>query len=338
MSGSFVPAEPGSAASSAQAGAGFLNATRHPARGPTNGPQTRAEASVRGENLWILGVEYLRWHTTAGELYLTRFGCPFAEQLAPENWYAPDWFVAQRTRLPGTSAIYRVPTRTIGGVSLDLVVRFSRVGEEVPLDTLTVCQYPHAEFNSPFEEIALVMQLRAVCAEASRPVLLTKRPLAVFAPAQRLQRWQTGRRENKLAAKRARHPEVELDLLQPYLLLYGWIDGLNAVQTADQLGLPEGPRQAFLADLTQGAIRDLAAHGFRMLDIKPEHLLLRLRPDGTLLQRPDGQPAYALVDYELLERLEARALPTDGGGRQPTSVGSALPQPSRSASSPANAA
>lgn len=248
-------------------------------------------------------MEYHRLHTSAGELYLTRFGWPFREQLAPENWYAPDWFAAQRTRLPGTSAIYRLPTRPVGEVSLDLVVRFSRVGEPVPLDTLTVCQYPHAEFNSPFEEVSLVMQLRTVCAKARRPVLLTKRPLAIFAPAQRLQRWQTGRLETKLAAKRARHPEVELDLLQPYLLLYGWIDGYDALRAADRLGLPEGHRQSFLADLTQAAIRDLAAHGFRMLDIKPEHILLRLRPDGTLVQRPDGLPAYALVDYELLERL-----------------------------------
>lgn len=264
---------------------------------PATAPATRAP------RLTLLGVDYRRLHSGAGELYLTRFGWPFREQLAPENWYAPDWFAARRTPLPGTSAIYRVPTRPVGGVSLDLVVRFSRVGQPVPLDTLTVCRYPHAEFNSPFEEVSLVMQLRAVCARGRRPLLLTKRPLAVFAPAERLQPWQTGRLENKLAAKRTRHPEVALDFLQPYLLLYGWIDGYNALEIADRLGLPDGHRESFLADLTRGAIRDLADHGLRMLDIKPEHLLLRLRPDGTLLRRPDGQPAYALVDYELLERL-----------------------------------
>jgi hypothetical protein len=39
-----------------------------------------------------------------------------------------------------------------------------------------------------------------------------------------------------------------------------------------------------------------------MLDIKPQHILLRFRPGRSLLRRRDGQPAYALVDYELLER------------------------------------
>src|SRR5882724_3323950 len=84
----------------------------------------------------LLGLDYLRLRTAdGGELYLTRFGAPFREQLAPENWYAPDWFVARRTRLLGTSTIYRMPTRLVRGINLDLVVRFSRVGQEIPMDT-----------------------------------------------------------------------------------------------------------------------------------------------------------------------------------------------------------
>jgi hypothetical protein len=135
------------------------------------------------EELRLLGVNYLRLKTPDGsDLYLTRFGIPFREQLHPDNWYAPDWFAARRTRLPGTSVIYNVPTRPVHGVSLDLVVRFSRVGEHVPLDTLTLGKYPHAEFNSPFEEFAQVMALRASSPGPSRPRLLTKKPLAIFVP------------------------------------------------------------------------------------------------------------------------------------------------------------
>ena len=256
------------------------------------------------EELSLLGVDYLRLKTAdGGDLYLTRFGIPFREQLDPDNWYAPDWFAARRTRLPGTSVIYHVPTKPVHGASLGLVVRFSRVGEHVPLDTLTLGQYPHAEFNSPFEEFGLVMALRASPPGPSRPRLLTKKPLAIFVPAQRLQLWQTGRSESTIAAKLARHPEVELDILRQYILLYGWIDGQDAMQTADALGLPGDSREAFLADTTRRAIGDLAQHGFRMLDIKPQHILLRFRPDGSLLRRRDGQPAYALLDYELLERI-----------------------------------
>ncbi len=251
----------------------------------------------------LIGVDYLRLKTgDGGDLYLTRFGLPFREQLAPENWYAPDWFAVRRTRLPGTSAIYKVPTRPVRGVSLNLVARFSRVGQEIPLDTLTLNENIHAEFNSPFEEFALVMELRAAGLGASRARILTKRPLAIYMPPEQLRHWQTGRLESKMAAKRARHPEAELDLLRQYILLYGWIEGLNAVQAIQALGVTGRLAETFLAETTLHAIHDLEQLGFRMLDIKPEHLVLRIRPDGSLLRRCTGNPSYALVDYELLER------------------------------------
>jgi len=251
----------------------------------------------------LIGVDYLRLKTgDGGDLYLTRFGLPFREQLAPENWYAPDWFAVRRARLPGTSAIYKVPTRPVRGVSLNLVARFSRVGQEIPLDTLTLNENIHAEFNSPFEEFALVMELRAAGLGASRARILTKRPLAIYMPPEQLQHWQTGRLESKMAAKRARHPEAELDLLRQYILLYGWIEGLNAVQAIQALGVTGRLAETFLAETTLHAIHDLEQLGFRMLDIKPEHLVLRIRPDGSLLRRRAGNPSYALVDYDLLER------------------------------------
>lgn len=264
-----------------------------------DGPQPVSQAEV----ISLLGVDYVRLKPgNGGDLYLTRFGMPFRQHLDPQNWFAAEWFAARRTRLPGTSAIYKVPTKPVRGVSLNLVVRFSRVGEDVPIDTLTRCKYVHAEFNSPFEEFGLVMELRAVRTGPSRPRILTKKPLAIYAPAERLELWQTGRSESTIAAKRARHPTVELDLLRQYILLYGWIKGLDAAQAADLLGVAAGSRERFLAELTSRAVRDLEQHGFRMLDIKPQHILLRLRPDGSLVRRRDGQPAYALLDYELLER------------------------------------
>jgi hypothetical protein len=256
------------------------------------------------EAVSFLGVDYRRFKTSdGGDLYLTLFGVPLRKHLDPENWYAPDWFAASRKRLPGTSAIYRLRTKPVRGVSLNLVVRFSRVGQEVPLDTLTVCKYPHAEFNSPFQEFALVMDLRAARPWPLRPRILTKKPLAIFVSAERLQLWQTGRLESKIAAKLARPPETELDILRRYILLYGWIEGMNAVEVADALRLPHDSRETFLAQTTRRAIHDLEQHGFRMLDIKPEHIVVRVRPDGSLLRRRSGQLAYALVDYELLERV-----------------------------------
>lgn len=258
-----------------------------------------AEAMARdAEAISLLGVDYLRFRTSAGgDLYLTQFGVPLREHLVPQNWYAPDWFAANRRRLGGTSTVYRVRTKPVRGASLDLVVRFSRVGEEVALDRLTVCNYPQAEFNSPFEEFAVVMELRAL-----RPRIFLKKPLAIFVPSERLELWQTGRLESKIAAKLARHPETELDILRQYILVYGWIEQMNAVEAADALKFAGGSRESFLAVSTRCASHDLEEHGFRMLDIKPEHIVVRLRSDGSLLRRRNGQLAYALVDYELLER------------------------------------
>ncbi|MDZ7615522.1 MAG: hypothetical protein U1E05_00870, partial [Patescibacteria group bacterium] len=57
------------------------------------------------------------------------------------------------------------------------------------------------------------------------------------------------------------------------------------------------------ADLVVEVIRDMAAKGFRILDIKPEHIILRQRLDGRLLVR-HSRLVYALVDFELLQRTE----------------------------------
>jgi len=58
------------------------------------------------EVISLIGVDYFRFKTReGGELYLTGFGVPFRDHLAPENCYAPDWFNEPRVRLVGTSAI-----------------------------------------------------------------------------------------------------------------------------------------------------------------------------------------------------------------------------------------
>jgi hypothetical protein len=226
------------------------------------------------------------------------------EQLAPEDWYAPDWFAKRRIRLEGTSTIYRLPTPPAQGRALDLIVRFSRLGQEIPLGTQFLSDNVHAEFNSPFEEFALIMALRKAHLGKSIPRMFTQKPLAIYVPATKLQDWQTGRLESKMAAKRARHPEVQLEKSRLYILLYGWIDGFNAVQAAHALGMSATGNRKFLRDVTLRVIHDLTSHGFRVLDIKPEHVVVRIRPDNSLLRRPSGDLAYALVDYELLERLE----------------------------------
>lgn len=265
-------------------------------------PSLEAFRSARpARSVTFLGLEYLQIQTEdGGDLYLTRFGAPVAEYLSPENWYESHWFTAVRERLPGTSAIFRVPTHTVHGVRLNLVVRFSRVGQEVPLDRDTLCRFPNAEFNSPFEEFAAAMQLRETRFEASEPRILTKTPLAIYSPAEKVPLWRSGRLEDKIARKLARHPDVPLDIARPYVLVYAWIDGINAAAFSDQIGLAGARRERFLKRTTLRVVSQLARHRFRVIDMKPEHIIF---PEGNAPRGRDvGTQPYALVDYELLER------------------------------------
>ncbi len=251
----------------------------------------------------LLGVKYAHIKTdNGGDLYLTKHGVKFWKHLLPENWYAKDWFEAKSERLIGTSAVYKVPTREVNGRILDLVVKWSRVGEQVPVDTLTINKFINAEFNSPFEEVSLVTELRENKTGPSGIRINLQRPLGIYVPSKRLQLWQTGRSEAKIAAKIAKHPGVELDILRQYVLLFEWIKGYDAVETAAKLGLTGIARDEFLARFTTLAIHELQQKGYRVIDMKPEHVIMRLKPDGTLLRDRHNQIVYAVVDYELLAR------------------------------------
>jgi hypothetical protein len=251
----------------------------------------------------LLGVDYFHVKTSdGGDSYLTKYGLPFREHLQPENWYAREWFEAKRERLEGTSTVYRVPTQPINNTALQLVVKWSRVGEVVPFDTLTVNKFIHAEFNSPFEEFSLLMELRK--GESGPPDIRirTQRPMAIYVPGALMQRWQTGRSEDKIRAKVGRHPGVEIDILRQYVVLFGWIKGRDAVESADYFKLEPKTRTEFLARTTSLVTHELWQKGYRVVDMKPAHVILRPGENRTLLRDRNGQFSYALVDYELLER------------------------------------
>jgi hypothetical protein len=267
-------------------------------------PALPADLPASRSAISLLGVDYIHLKTAdGGDLYLTRFGLPFWKSLLPENWYAREWFEAKRQRLEGTSVVYKVPTRPVDGNRvLNLVVKWSRVGEMVPFDTLTVNKFIQAEFNSPFEEFSLLMELRRGEAGPAAIRIRTQRPLAIYVPSERLQLWQTGRSEDKIRAKVTRHPGVEIDILRQYVVLFGWIKGLDAVETAEKFGFEGDVQAEFLARVTSLVTHELWQKGYRVVDMKPAHIILRPQPDRLLSRDHNDQFAYALVDYELLER------------------------------------
>jgi hypothetical protein len=248
----------------------------------------------------LLGVDYVHVPTSdGGDLYLTRFGLPFLDHLQLENWRDDVWFEEKRERLTGTSVVYRIPTKEVNGRAIDLVVKYCRVGEDVPLDTMTFEKFSHAEFNSPYEEFSLVMELR----ERLGPHRIrTHRPLAIYVPPERLELWQTGRSMHRIERKKAKYRDVELDIFRRYVLIYQWIKGESA-DIVLQSAIPDADRrQEELVRLTLRAKADLQENGFLVVDHKPAHVILRNRRDGSLLRNKTGEVAYALIDFELLQR------------------------------------
>jgi len=275
-----------------------MSAELQPAPSAISGAPGTASSAIS-----LLGVDYLHSKTSdGGDLYLTSFGARFPRHLQPENWFARDWFTSRSERLHGTSAVYKLPTRPVDGRSLQLVVKWSRVGEYVPVDTLTVNKFINAEFNSPFEEFALLMELRQGRLGPAGIRIRTQLPFGIYVPSQRMELWESGRSEHRLRAKLARHPGIEVDILRQYVVLYGWIKGLDAVETALSFNLERRARGEFLAQATSLAAHELRQKGFHVVDMKPAHIILRPSCRKTLLRDRFGQMVYALVDYELLER------------------------------------
>jgi hypothetical protein len=190
---------------------------------------TRLPAGLSPESfINILGVVYLHRKTAeGGDLYLTPFGAAVHDLLEVEHWLEPQWFQAHRERLEGTSTVYRVPTKRVAGRAMDLVVKYCRVGEDVPMNTHTLAEYLNAEFNSPWEEFALVMELRESRHGPATVRIETQEPLAIHIPPESMQLWQSGRSEERMSRIQRRHPGVGLDILRQYQLIYGWIPGRN---------------------------------------------------------------------------------------------------------------
>jgi hypothetical protein len=286
-------------------------------------PETRQRVAPasRESLVTVLGVVYVHRKTSdGGDIYLTRYGLPVHGLLELDNWCERTWFQSHSERLEGTSAVYRVPTKEVEGRSLELVVKNCRVGEDVPVDTHALLEFMSAEFNSPWEEFALVMELRESKYGPKEIRIRTQDPLAIYVPPDKMQIWQSGRSQAKINRIRARHPGIELDILRQYKLVYGWIKGLDVVEVLRNAGLGRDELTQELDPLNGRVIQDLGQKGFAVADMKPAHIVLQdddvrrleqlpTRATSDLVRtRPEAlrdlvhRGHYSLVDYELLLR------------------------------------
>ncbi len=269
----------------------------------------------------LLGVVYAHVRMgVEGDLYLTEYGIAHSDILDIGNWYEREWFETHRVRLSGTSSVFRIPTKTVVGRSLQLVVKNNRVGEDVPLNTHTLFEFINAEFNSPWEEFALTMELRESRFGPRNMEIKTQQPLAIYVPSEQLQLWQTGRSREKINTIILKHPTINIDILRQYKMVYRWIEGLNIVEAFREIGVTGPEFGRCLASLTVKATNDLNVKGFIMADMKPSHIIIddahvkimrEMENDGPhglrdrqvdFLNALVEEGKYSLVDYELLMR------------------------------------
>lgn len=251
----------------------------------------------RNELTKVLGVEYAHLILDTGDLYVTADGLPYLALLDPSNyWLDKEWFESHSTRLSGTSSIHRIRTKCVCGRSKDIVMKWNRMGQDIPgaeeLDRLE-----GAAFNSPFEEFSLVMELRRKLYGLGRRVVVQK-PLAIFVASETVDLWRTGRREHKMQTKVRTHREVALDMNRLYAVVYGWIKGIDAHQ-AFTAGIISRENMKGLALDAEQVMNDA---GFKVRDNKPDHIIVRPKSDRFLARTRRGETLYALVDFELLER------------------------------------
>jgi len=272
----------------------------------------------------LLGVVYAHVKMgDKGDLYLTEFGLMYSDLLDIENWYEREWFETHRIRLSGTSSVFRITTKEVGSRQLNLVVKNNRVGEDVPLNTHSLYEFINAEFNSPWEEFALTVELRDANFGTKDIVIDTQQPLAIYVPSEQLQLWQTGRSREKINKIYLKHPSINLDILRQYKMVYRWIDGLNIVEAFKEIGVTGQDLHRHLGPITAKGTRDLEARGFIMADMKPSHIIINEKHVKELYEKENGgstpsqkkqiefleslveEGHYSVVDYELLMRTQS---------------------------------
>lgn len=267
------------------------------------------------------GVDYI--HLTgaqSGDLYITRQGWGAIESIMPSQWFTGEAFSKVGRALAGaTGSVYRVPVEHRVRRDFELVVKFSRAGQDIgitvvedglDLDELERSRIEQAEFLSPFEEFGNLCRLR----RAARPNIRTKQALAIYSPPTRYLDWQLGRKPHLCRSMSADLERSQLEMPascrvtcdweRSYILLYGWIRGFDA-----EYGMIQGAiTEREMVALARQARSVLRRAGWMVCDHKPRHVILRQRSKTGGLLRRGGSPVWALIDYELLTTIPPAVL------------------------------
>ncbi len=267
----------------------------------------------------LMGVDYIHIKgLQGGDLFVTRSGWRCIESILPEAWFVGQKFAKVGRALAGaTGAVYRVPVPHRARRNAALVVKFSRAAQDVgiavvsdglELDPVEKGCLEGAEFHSPFAEFSALHRLRT----SSGQTLRTTQALAIYSPPTLHHDWELGRKsfltqrmDRELDRSQSDVPserKITYDWQRIYILLYRWMNGVDAEQAA-LLGLISSDSMKALAQTARAALRE---DGWVVCDHKPRHVIVRPRPDGGVLRR-NGKIAWGLIDYELLVPVGTRS-------------------------------
>ena len=254
------------------------------------------------KSILIMGVDYRHVVLPTGDdLYITPFGLPLREHLTPDNYFTDqEWQSENRRPLSGTSSVYYARTKPIAGQSRELVLKWNRMGQDIPGGTGDI-DFDNAEFNTPFEEFSLVYELRTTRHE-SRGMLYTQKPLAIYVPNEKVDLDLLGRHAYRIKNKQKRHGQIQLHPERRYAVIYQWIRGIDAYQAWREGWINEFE----LHTLANTVSATMDRRGFAVADHKATHIIVRPRQDGTVRRDRTGNILYAYVDFELLRRTTER--------------------------------
>lgn len=268
----------------------------------------------------MYGVDYdVYQDVDGGELFVTKYGRPLLDQLQPDQWFQNARYASEGVRQwAGTGAVYKFSLADNPAHPVDIIVKFSRFAQEVSLDiqatfgdAIDPDAIDRARFLDPFREFGMLRELRRGTYGPKEIRVMTKRALAIYKAPQIEPLWRLGRKasffnraQHALTADQAHKKDqsdslVQLELDHVYVELFHWVQGMSLAE-ATEAGLIT---QDQADEYTQIVADELLAKGFRVLDHKPHHVIVRPHGDGLL--HHDGKLVYVLVDFELLERTEA---------------------------------
>jgi hypothetical protein len=253
----------------------------------------------------IHGVDYVWGHadSTHGMLWVVGRDPDLFDYFMPERW--------RRTpskRLSTTNESYYTLTKD----HINLVWKFSRVGEQPAQEpsATSSATLTDASYNSPFEEVAIALDLKAKGID-------TIYPRAIYMSGLESTRFELYVMDNR---KYKSHENLLTPEGPPvlrsnhnYLTIWGFWNGLDEILAHKDeaycrgLNLHEAAQKGIITareakQLLNREQKKLAVAGYRDLLPKPTHYLLSVRHSGSVVLGADGKPTVRICNFELIQK------------------------------------